>query len=90
MARDGVPVSPEFAALVARYVEGEKFNVRAKCAEIGYSRSTFYKYAGRFSFRGVEGLYPDSRRPLTSPGAISTEVEDGTAARSGDRLGHAA
>lgn len=76
MARDGVPVSPEFAALVARYVEGEKFNVRAKCAEIGYSRSTFYKYVGRFSFRGVEGLYPDSRRPLTSPGAISTEVED--------------
>eukprot|EP01032_Pedospumella_encystans_P033858 gene33858-38264_t len=76
MARDGVPVSPEFAALVVRYVEGERFNVRRQCALVGCSTTKFYKYAGRFSTLGVEGLYPDSRRPLTSPGAISAEVED--------------
>ncbi|WP_341928027.1 DDE-type integrase/transposase/recombinase [Nocardioides psychrotolerans] len=76
MARDGVPVSPEFAALVARYVEGERFNVRAKCAEIGSSKSKFYKYAARFAEQGVDGLYPETRRPRSSPTAVTVDVED--------------
>lgn len=76
MARDGVPVSPEFAALVARYVEGEQMNVRAECALIGCSTTRFYKYAARFVDRGVEGFYPDSRRPRSSPTAVDAEVED--------------
>lgn len=76
MARDGVPVSPEFAALIARHVEGERFNVRAQCALVGCSTTRFYKYAARFADRGVEGLYPDSRRPKSSPAAIAADVED--------------
>jgi transposase InsO family protein len=76
MARDGVPVSPEFAALIVRYVEGERFNVRAQCALIGCSTTTFYKYAARFAERGVDGLYPDSRRSKSSPVAVAVDVED--------------
>lgn len=76
MARDGVPVSPEFAALVARYLEGERFNVKQQCALIGCSTTRFYKYAQRFDERGVQGFYPDSRRPLSSPQAVTVEVED--------------
>jgi transposase InsO family protein len=69
-------VSPEFAALVVRFVEGERFNVRLECDLIGCSRSTFYEYVERFRKRGVEGFYPGSRRPLTSPHAVTSAVED--------------
>lgn len=69
-------MSPEFAALVVRYVEGERFNVRTQCALIGSSTTRFYKYVSRFAEHGVKGFYPDSRRPVSSPGALSSEVED--------------
>lgn len=69
-------MTPEFAAWVTRYVEGERFNVSKRCALLGCSTSTFYKYAQRVSEREIDGLYPDSRRPLTSPNAVTTEVED--------------
>jgi transposase InsO family protein len=71
-----VSVSPEFAALVARYVEGERFNVHAQCAQIGCSTTRFYKYAARFAERGVDGLYPDPRRPKSSPTTVAPDVED--------------
>jgi transposase InsO family protein len=76
MARDGVPVGPEFAALVARYVAGERFDVTAACRELGASTSSFYKYLGRFRAEGVDGFYPRSRRPLTTPTAVGVAVED--------------
>lgn len=76
MARDGVPVGPEFAALVARVVGGETVDVTAECVRLGVSRKTFYKYLKRFAAEGVEGFYPRSRRPLTSPRRISAAVED--------------
>jgi transposase InsO family protein len=76
MARDGVPVSPELAALVARRAGGEVLDVRSACASIGVSRSTFYKYLHRFRAEGVEGLRPRSRRPLTSPQRVDAEWED--------------
>jgi transposase InsO family protein len=76
MVRDGVPVGPELAALVARHVAGERFNVAAECRRLGESRATFYKYAQRFRGEGVDGFYPRSRRPLTSPLATASEVED--------------
>ena len=69
-------MSPEFAAAVARYVDGERFNVRKQCAQLGCSTTMFYKYASRYAERGVAGLYPDSRRPRSSPGAVSAAVED--------------
>jgi len=52
MARDGVPVGPEFAALVARAAGGERLEVSAECARVGVSRKTFYKYLKRFDAEG--------------------------------------
>jgi transposase InsO family protein len=40
------------------------------------SRQTFYKWRRRFGEGGVDALQPRSRRPLTSPGQTSAEVED--------------
>lgn len=76
MARDGVPVGPELAALVARSAAGEKFDVSAACQQLGVSPKTFYKYRKRFEAEGVEGFYPRSRRPLRSPTRVSAAVED--------------
>ena len=76
MARDGVPVGPEFAALVARAARGEKVDVSAECARLGVSRKTFYKYLKRFTAEGVDGFFPRSRRPLTSPTRVSAAVEE--------------
>jgi len=69
-------VGPELAALVARYVAGERFDVSVECRRLGRSRSSFYKYVDRFQAEAVDGFYPRSRRPLTSPSAIATVVED--------------
>lgn len=76
MARDGVAVGPELAALVARVAAGEQVEVAAQCVALGISRQTFYKYLRRFRAEGVEGFYPRSRRPLVSPGRVSAVVED--------------
>lgn len=76
MARDGVPVGPEFAALVARFVAGERFEVTAACRGLGVSTSSFYKYVARFRAEGVEGFYPRSRRPLSSPTTVGVAVEE--------------
>lgn len=69
-------MGPEVAALVARAVSGERFDVSAECARIEVSTKTFYKYRKRFEAEGVEGFYPRSRRPLTSPTRVSAAVED--------------
>lgn len=69
-------MGPEFAALVARYCDGESMNVRQRCVEVGVSTTTFYKYVERFAAEGVEGFYPRSRRPHTSPRRIDPVVEE--------------
>ncbi len=69
-------MGPEFASLVAKVARGEKVNVSAECAALGYSTKTFYKYVARFQEEGVAGLYPRSRRPLTSPTRTDAVVED--------------
>jgi transposase InsO family protein len=76
MARDGVPVGPEFAALVARVHGGERVNVTVECAQLDVSTKTFYKYLDRFASEGVDGFYPRSRRPVSSPARVGPEVED--------------
>lgn len=77
MARDGVAVDAKLAAAVAAYVaDPGKQNVAALCRELDLSRQTFYKYARRFTTLGVEGFYPDSRRPRSSPARFPTELED--------------
>ena len=76
MVRDGVAVDPIFAAAVALFVAGEEFKVAAKCRELGVSRETFYKYVSRFKAEGVDGFYPRSRRPHTTPTKLCAELED--------------
>lgn len=51
-------------------------NVAATCRELGVARKTFYKYAARFQAIGVEGFYPESRRPRRSPMRLPTDLED--------------
>ena len=41
--------------------------VSAKCAVLGISRDTFYRYRRRFRERGLEGLLDESSRPRSSP-----------------------
>lgn len=69
-------MGPEFASLVARVAGGERVNVRAECRALGCSTKTFYKYLARFRVEGVEGFYPRSRRPLTSPSRVDVATED--------------
>jgi transposase InsO family protein len=72
-------VSPELAALVARFVLREpgspQINVRAECARIGVSTSCFYKYVKRYRAEGVDGFFPRSRAPSTQPTRVSAAVE---------------
>lgn len=49
-------------------------NFRALCREYGISPKTGYKWVERMLARGLEGLNELSRRPLSSPEALSEEV----------------
>ena len=69
-------MGPELAGLVARVAGGERVDVTAECVRLGVSRKTFYKYLKRFAAEGVDGFYPRTRRPLTSPRRVSAAVED--------------
>lgn len=69
-------MGPEFAALVARVDDGARVNVRAECDALGVSTKTFYKYLERFRAEGVQGFYPRSRRPLTSPSKLQAWAEE--------------
>jgi hypothetical protein len=50
--------------------------VAALCADLGISRTSFYKYRARFEAVGIEGLLARSRRPHRSPGRIGAQVEE--------------
>jgi transposase InsO family protein len=76
MGRDGVAVDAQVAAAVAAFADGTKMNVAARCRELGISTKTFYKYVARFQARGVQGFFPDSRRPWVSPARLSGPWED--------------
>jgi transposase InsO family protein/transposase-like protein len=76
MARDGVAVDSKVAAAVAARTRGERFNVSAVCRDLGISPKTFYKYLGRFRADGIEGFFPRSRAPKSSPTLTSAAVED--------------
>jgi transposase InsO family protein len=64
-----------FAAVLA-FVAGEPVNVTRVCREAGCSRKTFYKYAARARVEGTAAGRQRSRRPLSSPQAISADVEN--------------
>jgi transposase InsO family protein len=61
---------------MAAALAGQIDNVAEFCRREGVSRQTFYKYRRRFRDGGIGGLQEHSRRPLTSPGQTSAEVED--------------
>jgi transposase InsO family protein len=64
------------AKLLAVFTGGLPVEVKALCVQLGISRQTFYKYRRRFGAEGALGLVERSRRPCSSPGAISPEVEE--------------
>jgi len=64
------------AKLLAVFTSGLDLNVSALCGELMISRNTFYKYRRRFESEGPPGLVERSRRPHSSPGATSLEVEE--------------
>jgi transposase InsO family protein len=76
MARNGVAVESRLVAAVAARARGEQVNVAVECAALGVSRQTFYKYLSRFRVEGVEGFFPRSRAPLSSPSLTSAAVEE--------------
>lgn len=64
------------AKLLAVFTSELDINVTALCAELGVSRQTFYKYRRRFALEGPGGLAERSRRPRSSPSAVSSEIEE--------------
>ncbi len=61
---------------MAAALAGQIPNVAQFCRDHDISRETFYKYQRRFAQLGIDGLQEQSRRPLTSPGQTSAEMED--------------
>src|SRR4029079_7358999 len=76
MVRDGVAVDAKLAAAVAAYVNGDRFNVSARCRDLNVRTQTFYKYVKRFGAEGVEGFFPRSRRPSSSPSRLPEDLVD--------------
>lgn len=72
---DGV-ISMKLMSAVVAFVAGEAMNVAQVCRAGGISRKTFYKYVQRCRAEGLDGFEARSRRPLTSPAAISDDVEE--------------
>jgi transposase InsO family protein len=72
MAQKVTAMDLRMAAALAGHVE----NVAEFCRHERISRQTFYKFRRRFRDEGINGLQDRSRRPLTSPGQTSAEVED--------------
>jgi transposase InsO family protein len=60
----------------ATALAGQVGNVAAFCRERQISRQTFYKFRARFDAEGIYGLKDRSRRPVSSPGQTSAEVEE--------------
>lgn len=67
---------PEIAVAVAAFLDDRLGDVSAACRELKVSRKTFYKYVKRFRAAGVDGFYPDSRRPATSPNRLPATWEE--------------
>jgi hypothetical protein len=75
MAEKVVAMEVKLAAVLAR-IGRQPVNVTAVCADLGISRTSFYKYKARFEAAGIEGLLPRSRRPHHSPGQVPAATEE--------------
>ena len=61
---------------MAAALAGQMRTWRRIAGERQISRQTFYKWRRRFRDGGIDGLHERSRRPLSSPGQTSAEVEE--------------
>jgi transposase InsO family protein len=59
---------------IIRHAHEVTGNVALTCRYFGISRTLYYTWLRRYEELGLEGLRPRSRRPHTSPNAISGEV----------------
>ena len=59
---------------MTRLQAGEKMT--DLCREFGISRKTGYKFLDRFKKEGPEGLFDESRRPVTSPKETSPQIKE--------------
>lgn len=57
-------------------VADASLNVSRFCVDQGISRSTFYKWRGRYRMEGLAGLEERSSRPTTSGPRMTADVED--------------
>ena len=62
-------VMDERVEFIGMYLRGD-FSMLALCREFGISRTTGYKYMGRYREGGIGGLLDRSRAPLRHPNAI--------------------
>lgn len=56
-------------------VTQERESMTALCRAYGVSRKTGYKWLQRYEEAGLSGLHDRSRRPRSSPGRVSADVE---------------
>ncbi|QIM22099.1 transposase family protein [Phycicoccus sp. HDW14] len=75
MAGKSVAMDARLAVAFLNAVEAGG-TVSAKCAELGLSRDSYYRYRRRFRERGLEGLLDDSSRPHFSPTATPQPMVD--------------
>jgi transposase InsO family protein len=72
---------------VVSEVEAGRMSVREAAAQYDVSKSQVYEWLGRYRAEGADGLVPRSRRPLHSPAATPTDVEDEIVRLHKERLG---
>ena len=73
MGQKVVTMEIKYAAVFAAVQSGRE-TVTAVCARLGISRTSYYKYRGRFAAEGLVGLEPRSRRPRSSPNRVPSEM----------------
>jgi transposase InsO family protein len=73
MGSKEVMMETKYAAVFASVQAGRE-SVTEVCARLGISRKSYYKYLARFRSEGLEGLRPQSRRPLTRPTETPPEM----------------
>jgi len=57
------------------FANQKAINISSLCRRFGITRRTGYKWLSRFKSHGLEGLLDNSKRPKTSPGRSSAEIE---------------
>src|SRR4029077_1895532 len=86
--REGPPVTNDdllFRHRVSLFARADQVGVSQACRELGYHRSTYYRWLPRVGHHGLEILRPRERRPPRMPNQIPSWLEERVVAYS---LGH--